>query len=73
MGHVAVLVSLSNNNSRTSAEPNHSIIEGVALLGIFFTYFPTRHSRMHGLNNKEMLKRIDWIGGALLTIGLTLL
>lgn len=50
-----------------------SIIEGLALAGTFFTYFPSRHSRMEGLTKWQMLKRIDWVGGSLLTIGLTLL
>ncbi|KAJ9603123.1 hypothetical protein H2200_012418 [Cladophialophora chaetospira] len=48
------------------------MVGGLSILGVFLTYFPTKHSRMQGMSRRQMLRHIDWTGGALLTIGLTL-
>lgn len=74
MGNVAFMVGLGSNSSqRFTLSGNLSILQGIGFVFILFFYFPTKHSRMHGLNNREMIKRIDWAGGALFTTGLTLL
>jgi uncharacterized protein YjeT (DUF2065 family) len=50
-----------------------SIVEGLAVIGIALTYFPTKHSRMNNTTVTNILKRLDWVGGLLLTVGFTLL
>jgi hypothetical protein len=77
MGHVDRLVSVNDHQRRSKLRflliyGSHSIIQGLAILGVFLTYFPTKHSRMQGMRKSEILKRIDWVGGALLTTGFTL-
>ena len=48
------------------------IYNGVTGVGLALTYFPVAHVRAEGFTTKEILKRIDFIGGALSIIGLTL-
>jgi hypothetical protein len=42
-------------------------------IGLLATYFPERQSRTAGFSRKAILKRIDYVGGILSTMGLTLL
>ena len=48
------------------------IYNAVTAGGLALTYFPVAHVRAEGLSTFDILKRIDWIGGALSIIGLTL-
>jgi hypothetical protein len=48
------------------------IYNGVTGLGLLFTYFPHAHVRAEGFSAKAIIKRIDFIGGALSITGLTL-
>lgn len=48
------------------------IYNGITAIGLLFTYFPHAHVRADGFTRSEILKRIDFIGGALSIIGLTL-
>jgi hypothetical protein len=48
------------------------IYNGVTGLGLALTYFPVAHVRAEGLSAKEIIKRIDFVGGALSIIGLTI-
>ncbi|OCK81189.1 MFS general substrate transporter [Lepidopterella palustris CBS 459.81] len=49
------------------------IYNGVTALGILFTYFPHNHTRAEGFSHRAILKKIDYAGGLLSIIGLTLL
>lgn len=46
---------------------------GIVGLGLAFTYFPHNHTRVEGFSRMAIIKRIDFIGGALSITGLTLL
>lgn len=46
---------------------------GIVGLGLLCTYFPHNHTRAEGFSRMAILKRIDYIGGALSIGGLTLL
>ncbi|KAF2429064.1 putative major facilitator superfamily transporter [Tothia fuscella] len=48
------------------------IYNGITAVGLAVTYFPHAHVRAAGFSNREILKRIDFIGAALSIIGLTL-
>lgn len=48
------------------------IYNGVTAIGLAVTYFPHAHVRAEGFSRQEILKRIDFLGGALSIIGLTL-
>ncbi|KIV98796.1 uncharacterized protein PV09_09448 [Verruconis gallopava] len=48
------------------------IYNGVTGLGLLFTYFPVAHVRAEGLSALEIIKRIDFIGGILSIVGLTI-
>ena len=48
------------------------IYNAVTAVGLAVTYFPVAHVRAEGLTTMQILKRIDFIGGALSIIGLTL-
>lgn len=48
------------------------IYNAVTALGLLFTYFPRIHARAEGFSTKAIIKRIDFVGGALSIIGLTL-
>lgn len=50
-----------------------SIYNGIIGLGLLFTYFPHAHTRAEGFSRRSILKRIDFVGGALSITGLTLL
>ncbi|KAF2706441.1 MFS general substrate transporter [Pleomassaria siparia CBS 279.74] len=45
---------------------------GVIGIGILFTYFPHTHTRAEGFSRRSIIKRIDFIGGALSITGLTI-
>ena len=51
------------------------IYNGVALIGIALTYFPERYAVISQATptRAETLKKIDYVGGALSIMGLTLL
>ncbi|KAF2130586.1 MFS general substrate transporter [Dothidotthia symphoricarpi CBS 119687] len=48
------------------------IFNGIVGIGLAFTYFPHNHTRAEGFSHMAILKRIDFVGGALSIIGLTL-
>jgi hypothetical protein len=48
------------------------IYNGVTGLGLLFTYFPHIHARAEGFTAKQIIKRIDFMGGFLSIVGLTL-
>ncbi|KAF1814529.1 MFS general substrate transporter [Eremomyces bilateralis CBS 781.70] len=48
------------------------IYNGITGLGLLFTYFPNHHTRADGLSRRAILAKIDYIGGLLSIIGLTL-
>jgi hypothetical protein len=50
---------------------NASILNGVAFLGILFTYFPQR--AVTNVKKMDIVKKIDYIGAVLSITGLTLL
>jgi hypothetical protein len=50
-----------------------SIYNGTIGLGLLFTYFPHAHTRAEGFSRRSILKRIDFVGGAISITGLTLL
>lgn len=52
---------------------NSRIYNGITLLGLAFFYFPQGHRRADGMTRWGVLKRIDYVGGVLSIIGLTLL
>jgi hypothetical protein len=49
------------------------IYNAVVGLGLCFTYFPHNHTRAEGFSRRAILKRIDYLGGAMSITGLTLL
>lgn len=49
------------------------IYNAVTLFGLAFFYFPHGHRRGDGLKKIEVLKRIDYVGGFLSIVGLSLL
>ncbi|ORX96497.1 fungal trichothecene efflux pump [Clohesyomyces aquaticus] len=48
------------------------IYNAIVGLGLCFTYFPHHHVRVEGFSYRAILKRIDYIGGILSIMGLTL-
>jgi hypothetical protein len=48
------------------------IYNGVTAFGLLFTYFPHIHARAEGFTAGAILKRIDFLGGALSIVGLTI-
>jgi len=48
------------------------IYNGITAVGLACTYFPHAHPRGEGFSYTALLKRIDFLGGALSIIGLTL-
>lgn len=49
------------------------IFNGIVGLGLLATYFPKAHTRADGFSRRDVLKKIDYIGGFLSITGLTLL
>ena len=49
-----------------------SIYNGITAIGLLVTYFPHAHVRAEGMSRSAILKRIDFIGGALSISGLVL-
>jgi hypothetical protein len=49
------------------------IFNGIMGIGLLATYFPARQSRTAGFSRRAILKRIDYVGGILSTMGLSLL
>jgi hypothetical protein len=49
------------------------IFNGIVGLGLLITYFPKAHTRADGFSRRDVLKKIDYIGGFLSITGLTLL
>jgi hypothetical protein len=49
------------------------IYNSIWFVGTLFFYFPKSHHRGDGATKLQMAKRIDYMGGALSIIGLTLL
>jgi hypothetical protein len=49
------------------------IWNGLSFLGIAFTYFPVSQLRFRTSERKQLLQRIDYLGGLLSITGLTLL
>lgn len=49
------------------------IYNGVVCIGLIFFYFPHAHVRAEGLSWQAVVKRIDFVGGALSIMGLVLL
>jgi hypothetical protein len=49
------------------------IFNGIVGIGLAFTYFPHNHTRAEGFSRMAIIKRIDFVGGALSITGLTLL
>jgi hypothetical protein len=72
MGHVDLTVSLVGFESFINTHILCSIINGTGGSVLAFTYFPKRGSDS-GLSKKEILGRIDYVGGFLSIAGLTLL
>lgn len=52
---------------------DNRIYNGLTFLGLLFCYFPLGHARAAGLSTMAVIKKIDYIGGILSIIGLTLL
>ncbi|KAG9202805.1 hypothetical protein G6514_004059 [Epicoccum nigrum] len=48
------------------------IFNGIVGLGLLITYFPKAHTRADGFSRRDVLKKIDYIGGFLSITGLTL-
>lgn len=48
------------------------IYNGVTGLGLILTYFPTAHVRADGFTWREIIRRIDYLGGFLSITGLTI-
>ncbi|CZT15092.1 related to MFS drug efflux pump [Ramularia collo-cygni] len=48
------------------------VYNGVTLIGLLFCYFPLGHARAAGLSTMAVVKRIDYVGGFVSIIGLTL-
>jgi len=48
------------------------IFNGIVGLGLLATYFPKAHTRADGFSRRDVLKKIDYIGGFLSITGLTL-
>lgn len=50
------------------------IYNGIIGLGLLFTYFPQHNrTRAEGFSRRDILKKIDYVGGVLSITGLTLL
>lgn len=49
------------------------IWNGISWVSILLIYFPESQTRAKGEKAKEILKKIDYVGGALSIIGLTLM
>lgn len=52
---------------------NGSIYNAISLVGVLLFYFPKSHLRGDGITKSEILARIDYVGGLLSIVGLTLL
>ncbi|KAK3717409.1 hypothetical protein LTR37_005798 [Vermiconidia calcicola] len=48
------------------------IYNAITTVGLLFTYFPHAHVRAEGMSTMDVIKRIDFVGGGLSIIGLTL-
>jgi hypothetical protein len=57
----------------TKAYGSRRIYNGLTFLGLLFCYFPINHARAAGLSTMAVIKRIDFVGGFVSIIGLTLL
>lgn len=42
-------------------------------MGLLIFYHPRKHTRAEGFSYREILTKIDWLGGFLSIVGLTLL
>jgi hypothetical protein len=73
MGVLDRLVSCVAKDSQQRLTKCSSMYQGVAWIGCFLLYHPTKHSRLGDLSNMERIKRIDYLGGLLSVGGLTLL
>lgn len=49
------------------------IYNGITGVGLALVYFPHNHARAKGHTKAEILRKIDYVGGLLSIIGLTLL
>ena len=49
------------------------IYNGVTGIGLALTYFPHNHTRAEGFSRKNVLRKIDYLGGFLSIVGITLL
>ncbi|EXJ75432.1 uncharacterized protein A1O5_02128 [Cladophialophora psammophila CBS 110553] len=48
------------------------IYNGMVVIGLSLTYYPKTHPRTQGMTTSSILKRVDYLGGALSIIGVTL-
>jgi hypothetical protein len=60
-------------SSLSMTNPMFRIWNALWFIGIAIFYFPISQTRAHGKTSKEILKRIDYLGGFLSITGLTLL
>ena len=49
------------------------IYNGITGIGLFVFYHPHNHKRTEGFSYREILRKIDYLGGFLSIVGLTLL
>ncbi|KAF1352677.1 hypothetical protein EJ07DRAFT_168801 [Lizonia empirigonia] len=48
------------------------IYNGIVGIGLLLSYFPKAHTRADGFSRRDILKKIDYVGGVLSIMGLTL-
>lgn len=73
MGTLDLAVSVLAKPADRLLTVSSRIYNGITLLGLAFFYFPQGHRRADGMTRWGVLKRIDYVGGVLSIIGLTLL
>lgn len=74
--YMALLVSVSTVPFSLKMRSNHvfnSTYSGIVLVGLVCAYFPKAHPRAEGHTKRAILAQLDYVGGALSIIGVTLL
>jgi hypothetical protein len=72
-GSLCKFISFDGGHGRPLADTMERIVNGLVTIGLTLTYFPKAHPRTQGLSKSQIIRNIDYVGGVLSIVGVTLL